>query len=191
MKQQNSNYQTKKPKLLLHTCCAPCLTSVEEKLRDKYDITAYWFNPNIEPIAEYHLRLSEFEKYCKAKRIKYLIEKNVFLANWKKDVDHNIRDGEGKIRCQKCIYFRLCQSAKVATENNYDLFATTLSVSPHKNSTAINSIGEELSRSMQINFLTADFKKQNGYLRSIELSKKYYLYRQKYCGCLANHVCSV
>lgn len=191
MKCKDDDIIIKKPRLLLHTCCTPCLTSVEERLKDDYDVTAYWFNPNIEPLTEHDLRLSVFEKYCKTLGIKYLIEKNDLRASWKKDIDLILRDGEGKSRCQKCIYFRLCQIAKFAADNDYNLFATTLSVSPHKNSKTINMIGEKLATDFQLHFLAADFKKQNGYLRSIELSKKHGLYRQNYCGCLANRVSSV
>ncbi len=179
-------------KLLLHTCCAPCLTSVHGILKCEYRITAYWFNPNIEPLSESNLRLNTFKNFCDTNKIEYFIEESEQGERWKDFVQSNVNDTkEGGVRCNKCIEFRLKQSAKFAKENEFDLFATTLSVSPHKNASIINNIGNDLSNSSQINFLEANFKKNNGYLRSIELSKQFGLYRQNYCGCLQNKITKV
>ena len=172
-----------KPKLLLHSCCAPCSTAVIERLKDYFDITIIYYNPNIEPFDEYEKRKNEQIKIIKEYNLKYLdcdYENNVF---------HEMSKGlesipERGIRCHKCYRLRLLYTAKKAKENNFEFFSTTLTVSPYKLSNVINEIGLDLANIYNVTYLVSDFKKQNGYKRSIELSNKYNLYRQNYCGCI-------
>ena len=167
-----------KPKLLLHCCCAPCSSAVIERIKEFFDITFYYYNPNIFPEEEYLLRKSEFEKLG----VKVVVEKynhNKFLTV----VAGKEQEPEGGVRCQICIAERLNQSFKYAVENNYDVVTTTLSISPHKDCEFINQLGESLQEKFGVKYLHADFKKQNGYLRSIELCKELGIYRQDYCGC--------
>jgi len=172
-------------KLLLHTCCAPCLSSVEEQLRAGYSLDIFWYNPNIYPEHEYERRLSEL------KRFQEIIDKPLIIHEATNDLEEwtavtidFARDPEGQRRCRECISFRLKKTAEFAKNNNYNIFTTTLTVSPHKNSKMVNMIGEKISQELDIPFLQADFKKNNGYLRSVELAKYYGFYRQDYCGCI-------
>lgn len=174
-----------KKKLLLHSCCGPCSTSVIEKLQKEYDLTIFYYNPNIYPEEEYIKRLTEQKKYIQLtnKDIKVIdgeyLDSEKFLQAYKGLEECR----EGGDRCKTCIYLRLKKTAEFAKKNNFDIFASTLSVSPHKNAQLINGLGLELSKENNIEYLISDFKKQDGYLNSIKLSKKYNLYRQKYCGC--------
>ncbi len=173
-----------KPKLLLHCCCGPCTTASLEKLVDTFDITLYYYNPNITLIDEYKKRLYNLEEFIRRyndeiKVIEGEYTPNEFLSLVK---DHK-EDKEGGERCYICFEMRLKNSAKYASDNNFDYFTTTLSISPHKNSNWINEIGERVSTCYSVKYLYADFKKKNGYKRSIELSSEYDLYRQDYCGC--------
>ncbi|MEE9525027.1 MAG: epoxyqueuosine reductase QueH [Candidatus Woesearchaeota archaeon] len=163
-------------KLLLHTCCAPCSTHVIEELRKEYDVTLFFYNPCIEPINEYGRRLEEAEKYAEAMDIPIIVG-DYDVIDWHNAVKGYEDDKEGGDRCSICFRFRLKKTAEVAKERGFDLFTTTLTVSPYKNAEVINEIGKEFN-----NFLERDFKK--GYMHSVELSKKYNLYRQNYCGCL-------
>ena len=177
---ENLNY---KPKLLLHSCCAPCSTSVIERLKDYFDITILYYNPNIEPLSEYEKRKKEQIKIINTYNIKYV------ECDYDNDLFHEMSLGlegvpERGIRCHKCYFLRLNYTAKIAKYNNYDYFSTTLTVSPYKLSNVINEIGLKLEKEYNIKYLVNDFKKQNGYKKSIELSKKYNLYRQNYCGCI-------
>lgn len=172
-----------KPKLLLHSCCAPCSTTCIERLKDYFDITIIYYNPNIEPISEYEKRKQEQIKIIKLYNIKYVD------CDYDNDLFHNMANGlenvpERGIRCHKCYRLRLDYVANFAKNNGYDYFCTTLTVSPYKLSNVINEIGFELEKKYNINYLCSDFKKQNGYKKSIELSNKYGLYRQNYCGCI-------
>ncbi len=174
-----------KKKLLLHSCCGPCSTSVIEKLQDEYDLTIFYYNPNIYPEEEYLKRLAEQIKYIKLsnKNIKVIDghyeDSQMFLQAYKGLEECR----EGGERCKTCICLRLKKTAEYAANNNYDIFASTLSVSPHKNAQLINELGLNLSKEYNVEYLISDFKKQDGYLNSIKLSKQYDLYRQKYCGC--------
>ncbi len=179
----------KKRKILLHSCCAPCSTAVIEKLLNEYDITIFYYNPNIYPEEEYFKRKAEEIKY-----IKFLREKNPNIKLDMLDCDYDSitfynavkgleNEREGGARCVVCFKVRLEKTAITAKENGYDIFGTTLSVSPHKNAELLNEIGKSLQEKYGIIYLEANFKKQNGYLRSVELAKENGLYRQNYCGC--------
>ena len=172
------------PKLLLHTCCAPCLTAVEERLREAYAITLYWYNPNIYPQAEYDRRLAELERFSKIIQCELIIPPlRDDRSQWERAVVDYAHEPEGQRRCQECILFRLQSTAAYAKEHGFAVFCTTLTVSPHKNAAVINNLGRKLGETYNIAFLEADFKKQDGYRRSIELSQEHGLYRQNYCGC--------
>lgn len=172
-----------KPTLLLHSCCGPCSSACIERLKDYFKITVIYYNPNIEPLSEYEHRKSEQMRLLKELDIAFLdcdYDNGVF-----RNLTKNLSlEPEGGKRCAVCFGIRLKQTAVVAKENNFDYFGTTLTVSPHKNSQLINKIGEKIGEKMGIKFLYSDFKKKDGYKRSIELSKEYNLYRQNYCGCL-------
>lgn len=176
----------KRPSLLLHVCCAPCSSYVLEYLSSFFEITLYFYNPNISPEKEYFLRADELRRFILSapftKDVKCVIEEYNY------DEFYNIAQGleneaEGGARCKRCYRLRLERSAKYAAERGFEFFTTTLSVSPYKNAEWLNSIGEELASSCGVRYLTSDFKKKNGYKRSCELSKEYELYRQDYCGC--------
>lgn len=179
-----------KPKLLLHSCCGPCSTEVVNFLKDYFDITIYYYNPNIEPNEEYLKRkkeqirfINEFNKRYKDYNIKYL---DCDYDNYKfKEIAKGLEHiPEGGARCQKCYYLRIHETALKAKENNFEYFGTTLTVSPHKPSQIINKIGEKIALDLDIQYIYGDFKKNDGYKKSIEYSKEYNLYRQDYCGCL-------
>ena len=170
-------------KLLLHVCCAPCSTHVIETLKKDYNLTLFFYNPNIEPIDEYEKRLESTERYAKELKLP-LIVGDYDNLEWHNAVKGHEDDKEGGERCSICFKYRLKKTTQLAKEKNFDLFTTTLTISPFKNAEMINKIGNELKEKHNIEFLKSNFKKQNGYLYSIELSKKYNLYRQHYCGCL-------
>lgn len=174
------------PKLLLHSCCAPCSSHVIDTLSPYFDITILYYNPNIEPYEEYLRRKEEeirfLEEYPNINKLD-IIYCDYDEEKYKSIVKGLEKEPEGGARCIKCYYLRLEKTAELAKENNYDYFATTLTVSPYKNSNKLNEIGESLSSKYNIKYLYSDFKKKNGYKHSIELSKKYNLYRQDYCGC--------
>lgn len=174
-----------KPSLLLHTCCAPCSSSVIERLNEYFDITVFYYNPNIEPYEEYLKRKEEQKRFLNVlnKDIKFMD------CDYENEEFKRISKGleylsEGGYRCHECYKLRLLKTAQMASENQFDYFGTTLTVSPYKNSQILNAIGKEISENLNIKYLYSDFKKKEGYKRSIELSKEYNLYRQDYCGCL-------
>lgn len=174
-----------KPKLLLHVCCAPCATEVIQRLKKDYLLTLFFSNSNIHPEEEYILRLNNAKIIADGLNIE-LAEDDYEPEKWE-DFVSKIKNHEtlpeGEERCTQCFTFRLEQTARFAKEFNFDIFATTLTISPYKSHVLINKIGSELSKKHNIKFLDADFKKQDGFKKSIELSRKYNLYRQKYCGC--------
>ncbi len=174
-----------KKRLLLHACCAPCSSAVLEKLCDYFDITIYYYNPNISPETEFNKRYDELEKLIEkmklnVKTVKAPYENNLF----EKTIESFREMPEGGIRCFRCYELRMNQTACFAKENGYDYFTTTLSISPYKNADKLNEIGQKLANQYGISYLFADFKKKDGYKRSIELSSIYHLYRQNYCGCI-------
>ena len=170
-------------KLLLHSCCGPCSSSVIERLRDYFDITVIYYNPNIEPKEEYEKRKSEQLRLLNELGIKFM-DIDYLNNEYHEKVKGYENEPENGLRCPLCFELRLDKTASKAKENNFDYFGTTLTVSPHKNSKIINEIGFKLEEKYGVKFLLSDFKKEDGYKRSIELSKKYDLYRQDYCGCL-------
>ena len=171
-----------KPTMLLHSCCAPCSTSVIERLRDYFNITVFYYNPNIFPNEEYFLRLSEQKRFLKEKNIP-LIEGEYKKEDFYSRIKGLENEKEGGLRCDKCIALRIEETARLAKEKGYDYFCTTLSVSPLKNAKVINEEGGSCEIKYGVKFLPSDFKKKDGYLNSIKLSKEYGLYRQHYCGC--------
>lgn len=176
--------KSKKPSLLLHVCCAPCSTACLEVLDQYFDITVFYYNPNIAPFEEYQKRLQEEQKFLQSAyphisvvEVGYENEKFCQIASGLEGL------AEGGERCKKCYRLRLEKSAEFAKQNGFDFFTTTLTVSPYKNSLVLNQIGEDIGKQFGVEYLTSDFKKNDGYKRSIELSKQYGLYRQDYCGC--------
>ncbi len=174
-----------KPNLLLHSCCGPCSTQVLSFLAPYFNITVLYYNPNIEPFSEYEKRKQEQIRF-----IKEFNHSNITFLDC--DYDNNAfteavkgleNEKEGGARCPVCFRVRLEKTARVAKEKKYDFFGTTLTVSPYKNSKQINLIGHALEKRYNVKFLYSDFKKKDGYKKSIELSKQYNLYRQNYCGC--------
>jgi predicted adenine nucleotide alpha hydrolase (AANH) superfamily ATPase len=148
-----------KKKLLLHTCCAPCSTHCVKELLADYDVVMYFYNPNVHPYGEY------------------------IVDDWLGHIAGFEEEPEGGKRCGICFSIRLKRTAEYAKKNGFDCFTTTLSISPHKNSDVINSLGEELAKKHGVSWVHSDFKKKDGFKRSSEMSKKIGLYRQKYCGC--------
>ncbi len=172
-----------KKKVLLHVCCAPCATHVINRLKLAYNLTFFFYNPNIYPEYEYKKRLENAKKIAEKLRVP-LVEGKYDPDNWLKAVKGYEEDKEGGERCSICFNFRLEKAAKYAKENNFNLFTTTLTISPYKNSKIINLIGKDLEQKYNIPFFESDFKKEDGYKKSIELSKRFDLYRQHYCGCV-------
>lgn len=173
----------KKEKLLLHSCCAPCSTACIERLKDYFDLTVYYYNPNMDSQKEYDLRRAEQQKYCEKEKVEIIAE-DYLGDQYQKVVVGLEKELEGGKRCEKCFYLRLEKTAQKAKELGYTFFATTLTVSPLKNARLLNELGYEIAKKYDICYLPTDFKKQGGYLRSIELSKQNELYRQNYCGCI-------
>lgn len=179
--------ENKVPSLFLHSCCAPCSSYVLEYLSKYFDITVFYYNPNIYPEEEYRKRVQEinrlvnsmeFEHPVKLIEGRYDPQEFFRMAKGLEDIS------EGGERCFRCYRQRMEEAAKLAKEGGYDYFTTTLSISPLKNAARINEIGEELAEIYHVTHLPSDFKKKNGYKRSIELSHEYDLYRQNYCGCV-------
>ncbi len=177
-----------KKKILLHSCCAPCSTAVIERLVDEFDITILYYNPNIYPEEEYLKRKNEELKYLKILKEKQVADISLLDHDYEAEMFYRAVKGlenerEGGARCAVCFRLRLFETAKLAKQNGFDVFGTTLTVSPHKNAELINFIGKQIENELGIEFLVSNFKKQNGYKRSTELAKENNLYRQNYCGC--------
>lgn len=173
-----------RPKLLLHSCCAPCSSYVLEYLTQYFDITLYYYNPNISPESEYNFRISELHRLVSEMDISVKIIDGDYEPELFEEIAKGLEDEpERGARCMKCYRLRLEHSAQLAKEQGFDYFTTTLSISPMKNAEALNSIGSILADKYGIAYLFSDFKKREGYKRSIKLSQKYNLYRQNYCGC--------
>ncbi|MGN0497968.1 MAG: epoxyqueuosine reductase QueH [Acutalibacteraceae bacterium] len=175
------------PKLLLHSCCAPCSSYVIEYLSDYFEITVFYYNPNLYPDDEYEIRSGEQKRFISEFKSKYPLSylDAEFIPNeFYSRVKGLENEKEGGKRCEKCFELRLEKTAALAKEKDFDYFATTLTISPLKNAALINKIGSELSEKYGVRYLASDFKKKNGFKRSTELSRQYNLYRQDYCGCV-------
>lgn len=192
---ENIKKDNVRPKLLVHSCCAPCSSYVLEYLNDYFDITVLYYNPNISPKEEYEKR--------KAEQIRFIHERfsddNTNNKVSFMDCDYESekyaeivkgleKEPEGGMRCVECFRLRLDKTAEIAKLYGFDYFVTTLSISPLKNAQLINRIGSEISEKYGVSYLPSDFKKREGYKRSIELSKKYGLYRQNFCGCVYSKI---
>jgi predicted adenine nucleotide alpha hydrolase (AANH) superfamily ATPase len=191
----------KRPKLLLHACCAPCSSYCLEYLREFFDVTVFFYNPNITADAEYKKRVEEEKRLIAELNLQ--VEEQSFpemnsteragkIAIIEGDYDPKVfYDAvkgyedckEGGDRCRKCFELRLNETARIAADEGFDLMTTTLTISPLKNADVLNEVGEQAARAKGITFLPSDFKKKEGYKRSIELSRKFGLYRQDFCGC--------
>ena len=174
------------PKVLMHSCCAPCSSYVIEYLSNYFYLTIFYYNPNISPKEEYEKRKSEQIRLINSMDTKYKV--NIIDCDYDNDIyEKNIKgleqEPERGRRCDVCFRLRLEKTALKALEMEYDYFGTTLSVSPYKNALVLNEIGLDIEKELRVKFLVSDFKKRNGYKRSIELSREYDLYRQNYCGC--------
>lgn len=173
------------PKLVLHSCCAPCSTHVLEVLNETFNLEILFFNPNIYPKEEYHKRLQEQIHLIPKMELDIKVAKTDYESHLFYEKVKGLENlGEGSERCKQCISLRLEKTAMYAAENKFDYFTSTLSISPLKNADIINEIGQSLQDKYSVKFLIADFKKNNGFKNSIDLSKKYNLYRQDYCGCI-------
>ncbi len=175
------------PKLLLHSCCAPCSTYVLEYLTQHFDVSVLYYNPNIHPSEEFYKREAEQQRYIdlveKVNKIE-LIKTDYNPKEYFTAVKGHELDKEGGPRCGICFELRLDYAAQFAKDHGFDYFTTTLSISPHKDAQLINSIGERLEKKYDMKYLYADFKKKNGFKRSLELCNKFDIYRQNYCGCV-------
>ena len=178
-----------RPRLLLHACCGPCSSAVLEQLCQYFDITILYYNPNIWPAAEYRRREEELERFVAAAH-----PLGVTVVEDRYDPEEFYAAARGLeaepergARCTACYRLRMRRAAAYAAANGFDWFATTLSISPHKDAERINRIGQELAAAFGVPHLPSDFKKKNGYLRSLQLSAEYGLYRQDYCGCVYSH----
>ena len=183
----NIPMENKLPRLLLHVCCGPCSTTVLERLVPHYAVSVFFFNPNIAPNAEYDKRKNEAERYIQQTYGSKIpsVAGNADPALFLEAVRGYENEPEGGRRCEICFRLRLQETARYAKENNFDFFCTTLTLSPHKNAKLINTLGEETAcRTGGISYLPSDFKKKDGFRRSVELSQKEHLYRQTYCGCV-------
>lgn len=175
------------PSLLLHSCCAPCSSYVIEYLSNYFNITVFYYNPNIYPREEYLKRVKEEKDFILKFKTKYKVD--FIEGDYDTNRFYSIAKGfenekEGGERCFRCYELRLKETASVAKNKKYDYFTTTLSISPYKNAQKLNEIGEKVGKEYDVKYLYSDFKKKNGYKRSIELSREYNLYRQDYCGCI-------
>ena len=176
-----------KKKILLHVCCAPCSSHVLQLLEEEYNITVFFYNPNITAEEEYIKRIEELKRFVAVAPF----TKDVIIEEGKYEPDEFFVMSEGLenepergSRCYKCYEMRMRETALYAKEKGYDIFTTTLSISPHKNAAWLNEIGQRLSEEIGVKYLYSDFKKKDGYSNSIRLSKEYGLYRQDYCGCI-------
>ena len=175
------------PALFLHCCCAPCSSYVLEYLSQYLRITAFYYNPNISPWEEYEERQRELRRLIQNLPARYpiRIRESAYAPEvFYEAVKGHEADAEGGERCALCFRLRLEEAARLAAEEKFDWFTTTLTISPLKNAPLLNAIGEEMGEKYGVSFLNSDFKKKNGYKRSLELSEEYHLYRQNYCGCV-------
>lgn len=179
--------EQRRPRLLIHSCCAPCSSYVLEYLSEYFEITIYYYNPNIYPEEEYYRRVEEQQRLIYDMPLKSdiaLIAGEYLPRDYYDRIKGLEKEPEGGERCFACYELRLRKAAELAAAGGFDYFTTTLSISPHKNAEKLNQLGEKAAKEYGVSYLPSDFKKKNGYKRSIELSKEYNLYRQDYCGCV-------
>lgn len=179
----------KLPTLLLHSCCAPCSSYVLEYLSQYFEITVFYYNPNIFPESEYEARVHEIKRLIRENEGDYQNQVTFIEGDYDPRTFFTMAKGMEELpergkRCYDCYELRMREAAQVASQMQMDYFTTTLSISPHKNADWINEIGERLAKEYGVSHLPSDFKKKNGYKRSIELSEQFGLYRQDYCGCI-------
>ncbi|HNU90431.1 MAG TPA: epoxyqueuosine reductase QueH [Spirochaetota bacterium] len=173
----------KKDKLLLHTCCAPCAAHVYEVLDRDFNVSAYFYNPNIAPFGEYERRLGELVSY--SERRKFPLFVGLYDArDWTMFVKPYRFEGERSERCMRCFLYRLDRTFRYARDNSFDAVASVMSISPHKNAEMINDAGRRLKKQYGLGFIEADFKKNDGFRQSVEISRRQGFYRQTYCGCV-------
>lgn len=188
---ESGNQKKEKPSMLLHSCCGPCSTAVIERLADRYDVTVYFYNPNITDSGEYRLRLEAQLQVIEKFNAGRDPEEAVRFVQGPYDPERFFEavkglesEPENGARCDVCFRLRMEKTAEEAEKRHFDEFATTLSVSPHKNTDRINAVGYDLEKNVAPVFLDESFKKKDGFRRSVELSKEYGIYRQNYCGCV-------
>ena len=172
-----------KPKLLVHICCAPDALYVLDLLKEDYEVSGYFYNPNIHPSKEYDLRLKDTREVAQTLNVK-LLEEIYDDERWFKITQKFKDEPEKGRRCDVCYAMRLKRTARKASELGFDMFATVMSLSPWKKADVLNRLGKMFAHRYKINFLEANFKKKNGFRKSVELSKGHGLYRQNYCGCI-------
>lgn len=187
---ETNEREGKVPRLLLHSCCAPCSSYVLEYLSKYFEITVLYYNPNIYPPEEYVLREQEEEELIR--QMPFVHKVQMVRGRYEPDEFYEAvkgleREPEGGRRCEKCYELRLREAARQARDGGFDFFATTLTISPLKPAGKLNEIGEQAGKEYKAAYLPSDFKKKNGYKRSVELSGEYGLYRQNYCGCIYSH----
>ncbi len=173
-----------KNKILLHTCCGVCSLYVIKKLRERFgEIILFWYNPNIHPEEEYERRLTVIRKASRLKKLR-LIEGSYEPERWFEVTRGLEKEPEGGRRCEVCFRMRLEKSIQAAKEASCDCFTTTLTISPHKSAEIINNIGKSLAEKYGVNFLAEDFKKKDGFKKTMAAAKRHKFYRQNYCGCV-------
>ena len=175
-----------KPRLLLHSCCGPCSSAILERIEEYFDIDVFYYNPNIDSEEEFYRRSDEQVKLVEDLMLNDKVSVKVIKYDHSEFLDY-IRGfekyDEGGARCFKCYRQRMEKAAEYAAKNSYDYFTTTLSISPHKDSQILNALGDFLSKKYKVKYLFSDFKKKNGFKRSVELTDEFNMYRQDYCGC--------
>jgi len=174
---------SRKPKLLLHVCCGPCATAVIERVVSRFEVVCFWYNPNIEPTAEYERRLAGMCTVAQAMEVP-LVEGQRDIEGWREAIAGWEDEPEGGRRCPICFEYRLRKAAEYARVRDMDYLATTLTVSPHQYPVLINSLGKCLAETAGVKFVAEIWRKEGGFQRSVELSKQLNLYRQDYCGCI-------
>jgi hypothetical protein len=172
-----------RPRLLLHICCAPCSTHVIEVLRPQFRVSGFFYNPNIFPPRERTRRLEEARRLCRRLNVPFF-EGPPDDRMWNRRMRGRQQDREGGPSCSVCFWIRLWRTAQEARRRDREYFATTLTISPHKNAAAVHRMGRKAARRSGVRFYARDFKKEDGFRRSCRLSERYHLYRQDYCGCL-------
>lgn len=175
------------PKLLLHSCCAPCSSYVLEYLSSYFEITVYFYNPNLDCAREFAHRAQEQLRLIREMPVRHPVS-GIVVPYCSQDFLEQVKglekEPEGGARCAKCFSLRLSKTAEYAAQNGFDFFTTTLTISPLKNAALLNQLGEQAAKAYGVPFLPSDFKKKGGFLRSTQLSAQYGLYRQNYCGCV-------